>query len=487
MAGLDDPPVLEGFICPMCKSDLGDAVQLLNHFQEDHSEDQDFIKAFKDLYDKAKKKILKQDNQIVSVNNIRRTSTASFDYTFEPQEIGTITNHKKLFETTREQRMQRLSVPTNQLIIRLERLLENMPTDPIKRKVHEQNVVAWIDGEAVDRCPNCAGSFYLARRKHHCRTCGSIMCNDCSHFMALNTARRILDKPTEEDPQGNTEAHLRLCVHCISLLEKREERREIRNIKPIISQFYQRLSEYRQKSDQIREQYLKMCTALNAGESTYNLAEAQEVKVKLLKLAESIDSLSSRIAVLGKGTENPPQGQALRLQNMVRNAAAAYLKNQLLNLPGLPTEEQFIEAQNKRRQAITAKIKEEKLRHSRTSNHVNQNNAKSGPSAQKQSNDPTVSLGQGWVPEKMKVNESDDPLMEQMNIIRSYIKEAKAAYKYDEVASLEENLQELKKEFWKRQTQQEDYAKSGESSEAASLSSYEEIRHSESSHGDSSH
>lgn len=35
-------------------------------------------------------------------------------------------------------------------------------------------------------------------------------------------------------------------------------------------------------------------------------------------------------------------------------------------------------------------------------------------------------MGQGWVPteRKNKVNEEDDPLIEQMNIIRSYIKQA---------------------------------------------------------------
>lgn len=480
MAGADDPPVLEGFICPICKSDLGDASKLLFHFEDVHSEEQDFIKSFKDLYDKAKKKILKQDTpSSASLNNLRQASTASFDYSHEPQEIGTTRSRKKKFDAIRDERMQRLAVPTNQLIIRLGKLLENMPTDPLKRKAHEQNTVAWLDGETVDRCPNCAGSFYLARRKHHCRTCGSIMCNDCSHFMSLNTARKILDRPVEEIPQGHTEQNLRLCIHCISLLEVREEKRESRNAKPIISQFYQRLTEYKQQAEDLRLQYLKMYNSLTNGESIYSLDEAQTVKLKLLKLAENIDALSSKIAVLGKGTEKPPQGQALRLQNMVRAASAVYLKTNLLSLPGLPTEEQFAEAQNKRREAINARIHEEKKRQSRLSNQMN--SVKSGPSLPKQTSDPTVSLGQGWVPEKTKVNEYDDPLIEQINIIRSYIKEAKAAHKYDEVASLEENLQELKKEFWKKQTQEE-LAKSGESSEAASLSSYDEVRQSDSSH-----
>ncbi|XP_073974881.1 rabenosyn-5 isoform X2 [Rhodnius prolixus] len=469
MAESSESQVLEGFICPICKSDLGTAVSLLSHFQDEHSEEQDLIKTFKDLLDKAKKKILKQES-IPETSSLRKSVAPIADYIFDPQDLGKTFSHKAYFCAIREERLQKLAVPTNQLIIRLEKLLDKMPSDPLKRKSHEQSIVPWIDGDAVPRCPNCAGSFHLTRRQHHCRTCGGIMCNDCSHFMTLNTARRIIDKPMEDEKsQGNVE-QLRLCIHCISLLEVREEKRVSRNFKPIISQFYERLANYREQADQLSCQYIKMSISLNAGESVYDLQEAQKIKVRLLKLAENIDSLSSKIAVLGKDTENPPQGQAFRLQTMIRSAFATYLRNQLLTLPLLPTEEQVEKAQTKRRQEITARIQEEKLRHAKLNNVVT---SKSGASQQKVSNDPAVSLGQGWVPESKKVNESDDPLIEQMNIIRSYIKEAKVAHRYDEVTSLEENLHELKKEFWKKQQAQDHIAKSGESSEAASISSNE--------------
>jgi len=38
--------ILEGFLCPVCKTDLGTAVQLHTHFQE-HTEDQDVLKSLK--------------------------------------------------------------------------------------------------------------------------------------------------------------------------------------------------------------------------------------------------------------------------------------------------------------------------------------------------------------------------------------------------------------------------------------------------------
>jgi hypothetical protein len=38
--------ILEGFLCPVCKLDLGTALQLDAHFQE-HIEDQDVLKSLK--------------------------------------------------------------------------------------------------------------------------------------------------------------------------------------------------------------------------------------------------------------------------------------------------------------------------------------------------------------------------------------------------------------------------------------------------------
>ncbi|BET00433.1 Rabenosyn Rab Hypothetical protein domain [Nesidiocoris tenuis] len=479
MASSNDSPVLEGFICPICKSDRGTAENLLSHFQDEHSEEQDLIKTFRDLLDKAKKKILKQETFSLSSNDSPKYSSNNFEFVYEPQEIGVINSHTSLFNQVREDRLQRLAVPTNQLIIRLEKLLDKMPSDPQKRKIHEQNIVPWIDGSAVPRCPNCAGSFHLARRQHHCRLCGSVMCNDCSHFMDISTAMRILDRQVKEDTPSEKAPvdpqQLRLCIHCIGLLEVREEKRMSLRSKPIISQFYERLAEYRSQAEKLNAEYMKMANSLNSGESTYSLKEAQVTKVKLLRLSENIDVLSSKISVLGIDSDNPPQGQALRLQNMIRSACTMYLREQALSLPNLPTEEELERIQHRRREKITAKIQEEKMKRHARMNSGSQKPSTSPSKAQNASDQSQLSMGQGWVPESnKKANEMEDPLIEQMNIIRIYIKEAKLAQKTDEVASLEENLQELKKEFWRKQQCQDEIAsRSGESSEAASLSSYD--------------
>ena len=53
----------EGFLCPICLADLHDVIQLQVHFEEAHDkEDPAFIQNLKDLFGKAKKKILNEDN-----------------------------------------------------------------------------------------------------------------------------------------------------------------------------------------------------------------------------------------------------------------------------------------------------------------------------------------------------------------------------------------------------------------------------------------
>ena len=52
--------IKEGFLCPICMSDLGDVIQLQLHFDEKHSkEDPAFVQNLKDLFGKAKQKIKK--------------------------------------------------------------------------------------------------------------------------------------------------------------------------------------------------------------------------------------------------------------------------------------------------------------------------------------------------------------------------------------------------------------------------------------------
>ena len=82
------------------------------------------------------------------------------------------------------------AVETNKLIIRLDKIISELPVEAGKRREHEQNIVHWVNDEDVKLCPQCAKSFNLLRRKHHCRVCGTIQCHNCSKFLLLSFARK---------------------------------------------------------------------------------------------------------------------------------------------------------------------------------------------------------------------------------------------------------------------------------------------------------
>lgn len=50
-----------------------------------------------------------------------------------------------------------------------------------KAKMFEQHVVQWLDDSSTIQCMDqtCRRQFSLRLRKHHCRTCGKIFCDDC--------------------------------------------------------------------------------------------------------------------------------------------------------------------------------------------------------------------------------------------------------------------------------------------------------------------
>jgi len=44
----------------------------------------------------------------------------------------------------------------------------------------------WVDDEEFSKCMNCDLPFTVVRRRHHCRSCGKLLCNSCcSHRISL--------------------------------------------------------------------------------------------------------------------------------------------------------------------------------------------------------------------------------------------------------------------------------------------------------------
>mmetsp|Transcript_6222 Transcript_6222/g.10169 ORF Transcript_6222/g.10169 Transcript_6222/m.10169 type:complete len:750 (-) Transcript_6222:94-2343(-) len=61
--------------------------------------------------------------------------------------------------------------------------------------------VGWIVNDDIDECMVCGKEFYFFRRRHHCRSCGNLVCDSCSpHFVVVEELKE----------QGE----VRVCVQC---------------------------------------------------------------------------------------------------------------------------------------------------------------------------------------------------------------------------------------------------------------------------------
>ncbi|XP_043476139.1 rabenosyn-5 [Leptopilina heterotoma] len=499
--------VLEGFLCPICMTDLNTPEQLTKHFEEFHNEDTEILKSLKDLFGKAKKKILKQNELSETYTGpvFTNNQKCKQEIDWGEQDIGLITDHTQYFKEIRNIRLERYSSETNKLLIRLDKLLNNLPSDPNDRRAHERAIVPWIDEKDVKLCPTCARSFHMARRKHHCRLCGAIMCHDCTAFLSIIEARRMTSPASIQDDSAlspvspdksisgrfvqtslgltklvrspsssslnnvlslisdssGNEHNFRLCEHCINLLDAREKLKARQFDKPIIYPLYEKMRTYMNEAKRHLEMYNKMWQSLSEGETTYELRDAQVLRMKIAKIGENIDLISKKMLVMGLTDEkDAQQQQERRLREMVRTSTVIFVKDQLVGMPGLPSEEEYAELKEKRQQRIDSRIAYELQleieKEQRQKRKDLQKDNWNSPADSPKSNQLILDKSQGWGPSGAAIvissNKANmDPIIEQMSNLKAYIKQARDDCKYDEVATLESNLKELQSAYYDMQ------------------------------------
>lgn len=74
--------------------------------------------------------------------------------------------------------------------------------------------------------------------------------------------------------------------------------------------------------------------------------------------------------------------------------------------------------------------------------------------------------------ERYAILSEQNPIIQQMNIIRLYIKQAKNDHRYEEVTMLEENLRELEIEYYFSQQQQQQQSQSQQYETSESLNPF---------------
>ncbi|XP_037131195.1 rabenosyn-5 [Syngnathus acus] len=492
--------VKEGFLCPLCLKDLQSFYQLQEHYEDEHSGEERHVRGqLKSLVQKAKKakdKLLKKDGD-------DRGDAGSYEsfyyggvdpYMWEPQELGATRNHLDMFKKQRAARIDHYVIEVNKLIIRLEKLtsFDRTNSDAAKIRAIEKSVVSWVNDSDVPFCPDCGSKFNIRNRRHHCRLCGSIMCRKCMDFVPLPLAQKLINGTREalsvpgvgraqsQSPSGmgsrrgsmsslssitsmlddKDDEKIRCCCHCMETLLKRQHKLDEKDFVPDIVKLYERLRACMDKVDEKAPEYIRMAESLNAGETTYNLETAGGLRLEVQKYYELIDALSKKILTLGMKDEPPPHPKTLQLQKMVRYSATLFVQEKLLGLMSLPTKQKYEELKEKRKQEQEKKLQQERLAAQEVLKR-RQELERNRPPADINGEQPQapratrLTKAGGWLPSSDPGHPRstlEDPLLQQIDNIRSFLRQAREAHRTDEVAMLEENLRQLQDEYDQQQT-----------------------------------
>ncbi|KAH7721884.1 FYVE zinc finger family protein [Aphelenchoides avenae] len=395
--------IRQGFLCPFCMQDLHDVSRLQEHVQDVHPENNDnAIDYLKGVFDKAKQRLFDLD-----LDNLATSAMASVAGSSETskllQNTGQSTSHTKYFFSCRESCINDIALQTNNLIIRLDKLVNELPENEAERKDFEKKTVPWSENSDYPNCRVCNAKFSITRRKHHCRLCGKIMCNNCSRYLPIISARKLTNpafaanmlselnedvvaphKPTRkrisiatigadslEMVKRKTEKEpsecLRICGICKDLLDRREEVVDTLSAPTLFVDVYDKMCQMLTEITNLTPSYRRMAESLGRGESKYTLKSAEQLRKKLISVQREITSLSERIEQWGlqndPAVQRKPGTREILLHRNIRNLAISMLQEAVANIPDLPSDEEYADLVRTYKEKAKQELRALKERH----------------------------------------------------------------------------------------------------------------------------
>lgn len=211
-----------------------------------------------------------------------------------------------------------------------------------QRKALEQSVVTWQDDQMVSRCPYCQQEFsgYTFRR-HHCRTCGKVVCGDpvtsCSTEIGLNVAAGSTNATPETEKitaSRQVAIDVRLCKECkAKLFDKRDFVASATQATPF-TRAYENLVQFERGIRLLLPKFQKHLSALQDPDRPplpATVVEASKVRQKLMESFGKYDIAARRIRDMPSAS--PTQ---LKLQKAIYQQSSNFLHLYMLPLKTLP-------------------------------------------------------------------------------------------------------------------------------------------------------
>lgn len=268
-------------------------------------------------------------------------------------------DHTKDFITTRRRTVDKAYLEVSRLEKRLSRLTQLLANPPPPEneqstssflwalagsKNHirtlEQSVVTWEDDATVIHCPFCQQQFsQYSFRRHHCRVCGRVVCGDpatqCSSEIGLN-----VDAPVAANGNGHEKSlsqvavDVRMCKDCQHTIFSKSDFARQLSIRPPDQRAYENLVQFERGIRLLLPKFQKLLQTLQDPDkppTPAQLTDATKVRKRLMDAFTQYDVAARRIRDLP--TQSPTQE---RLQKAIHAQATTFLHLHMLPLKSLP-------------------------------------------------------------------------------------------------------------------------------------------------------
>jgi rabenosyn-5 len=406
-------------------------------------------------------------------------------------------DHTSAFKRMRQERIDKQTMEVSRLekrLTRLTQLLANPPDEVAQasskrwslswgqndpRKALEQSVVSWQDDADVARCPYCQQDFsQYTFRRHHCRTCGKVVCGDpatgCSTILPLNVASRkppshllsfahvlidLADRnsfPTEKHTAQSTVAlDIRLCKDCNHTLFSQRDFAESMAT-PAITTFtraYSNLLQFERGIRLLLPKFQKLLQALQDPEqppTSTQIADASRTRKRLMDSFTQYDTAARRIRDMVS-----PSPTQLKLQKAIYQNASQFLHLHMLPLKTLPKILKHATPQPNGASSSAAQMASSPLANGQPQSQkppgalasIHFNHMRHDSSSALSMSSVTSSRISELEAEEKSLRERLIVLEEQKFMVQEMIADANKRRKFDEVAALAGNVEDLAREI----------------------------------------
>ncbi|KAI9833919.1 MAG: hypothetical protein M1819_003428 [Sarea resinae] len=314
-----------------------------------------------------------------------------------------------------------------------------------QRKVLEQSVVTWQEDAEVPKCPFCQQEFTnYGFRRHHCRLCGRVICGDprtgCSSEIGLNVA--AMTDHLSEKALSEISLDIRMCKECKNVVfSKRDFANELAR-KPPDLRAYETLIQFERGIRLMQPKFQRLLTALqdpNKPPTPTQLAEASKTRKRLLDAFTQYDVAARRIRDMP--TSSPTQK---RLQKAIYQQSSNFLHLHMLPLKALPKILKHASSHGVHQDGHLTPSPSPSGRLRSPLAAVGRHASNSSQLTVSSDNSAAVSILEA---EEKELRDRLIVLEEQKFFVSEMIADANRHRKFDEVASLAQNVEDLSKEI----------------------------------------